>query len=244
MSRAPIACLSLLSLSFALAAPAARGQDGPFGALAREDGVGAPYALTVEDALWAARMITGESGGAGDVDDAAVLWCMINSYMLRPVRQTYPTFTSFVRAYCTPLQPHLKSQGAIDRHRRRGTPMVEVEPGKWQLRRHVELQTRPWARLSAGARDLVLRAFRGELPSPCGNATQFCSTATYFHDRHGRRPTDAEHEAFTEEWARSKGYTWFRVAGADPRSNCFFVERRFASLPAGVVVVQAPAGRP
>lgn len=240
MSRAAIACLFALSLT---ALAPARAQEGPFGVLARKDGSGAPYALTAEDALWAARMITGESGGAGDVDDAAVLWCMINSYMLRPVRQSYPTFTSFVRAYCTPLQPHLKAQGAIDRHRRRGTPMVEVAPGKWQLRRHVELQERPWARLSQGARDLVLRVFKGELPSPVANATQFCSTATYFHDRHGRRPTDAEHEAFTEEYARGKGYTWVRVAGANARSNCFFVERRFASLPEGVVVVQVSGRR-
>lgn len=239
-SRAAIACLFALSLA---AATPTRAQDGPFGVLARKDGVGQAYPLTEDDALWAARMITGESGGDGDVDDAAVLWCMINSYMLRPVRQTYPTFSSFVRAYCTPLQPYLKSQGAIDRHRRRGTPMVEVEPGKWQLRRHVELQERPWARLAPGARDLVERVFRGELPSPCGNATQFCSTATYFHDRNGRRPTDAEHVAFTEEWARGKGYTWFRVEGANARSNCFFVERRFASLPEGVVIAQAPRRR-
>ncbi|MCW8140948.1 MAG: hypothetical protein KIT58_18760 [Planctomycetota bacterium] len=230
-----------LALLLVVAAPALA-QEGRWGVLARKDGVGQPYALTAEDALWAARMVVGESGGKGGVDDAAVLWCMINSYMLRPVRDAYPTFSAFVRAYCTPLQPHLKAQGAIDRHRRRGTPMVEVEPGKWQLRRHVELQERPWAELPASARGLVERVFRGELPSPCANATQFCSTATYYHDRHGRRPTDEEHVEFTEAWAREKGYAWVRVEGADPRSNCFFVEKRFASLPEGVVVVQ-PAGR-
>lgn len=241
MSRTKIACLSALLVLLSLAP--ARAQDGPFGAITRADGAGRPYALTAEDALWAARMITGESGGAGGVDDAAVLWCMINSYTLRPVRDVYPTFSAFVRAYCTPLQPHLEAQGAIDRHRRRGTPMVEVAPGKWQLRRHVELQERPWARLAPGARALVERVFAGDLPSPCGNATQFCSTATYYHDRHGRRPSPAEHEAFTEAWARDKNYEWARVAGADPRANCFFVERRFASLPAGVVIVEAPARR-
>lgn len=237
--RAALAC-SLVLLTFA--APAAA-QEGPFGALTRKDGVGTPYTLTSEDALWTARMLVGESGGKGDVDDTAVLWCMINSYMLRPVRETYPTFHAFIRAYCTPLQPFLKAQGAIDRHVRRGTPMVEVQPGKWQLRRHVELQEREWAQLPASARALVERAFRGEVPSPCANATQFCSTATYFHDKHGRRPDDAEHAAYTEEYARTKKYTWVRVEGANARSNCFFVEERFTSLPAGVVVVQMQAQR-
>lgn len=230
-----------LALALALLLlPAARAQEGPFGAVARRDGQGAPYALSAEDALWSARMLVGESGGKGDVDDASVLWCMLNSYMLRPVREQYPTFSAFIRAYCTPLQPFLKAQGAIDRHKKRGTPMVEVEPGKWQLKRHVELQERPWDQLPATARALVQRVFAGEQPSPCGNATQFCSTATYFHDKHGRRPSDEEHVAFTEEWAKKKGYTWVRVEGADARSNCFFVEERFTKLPEGVVQVVAP----
>ncbi len=211
------------------------------GALVRRDGVGAPLPLAADDLPWAARMLVGESGGRGGTDDEAVLWCMLNSYTLRPVRELYPTFRAFVRAYCTPLQPWLKSQGAIDRHRRRGTPMVEVEPGRWQLRRHVELQRRPWAELPAGARELVARTFEGRGRSPCGNATQFCSTAVYFHDRHGRRPSDAEHRTFTEAFAREKGWTWVEVEGANPRANCFFVERRFAALPAPVVEVRPTA---
>ena len=227
-----------LTLAIALPASAEEGPAGPHGTLSRSDGVGKPYALTAEDALWAARMLVGEAGGADDVDSAAVLWCMMNSYMLRPLREEYPTFTAFVRAYCTPLQPYLKSPGAIERHRKRGTPMVEVEPGKFQLKRHVELQEKPWAKLPASARALVERVFKGEQASVCGNATQFCSTATYFHDKHGRKPTDAEHAEYTEEFAKGKGYTGFKVEGANARSNCFFVEKRFASLPAGVVVVK------
>lgn len=240
MMAAMLRLIALLTVSLlALAAPA-RAQEGPWGTVARADGVGAPYALTSEDALWAARMVLGEAGGEDDADNAAVLWCMLNSYMLRPVRKDYPTFRDFIRAYCTPLQPFLKSQGAIDRHRKRGTPMVEVEPGKWQLKRHVELQTRPWEKLPESARKLVLRVLRGEAKTVCGNATQFCSTATYFHDKHGRKPSDEEHAAYTEEYAKSKGWSWVRVPGSSPRSNCFFAERRFAGLPEGVVAVKPP----
>jgi hypothetical protein len=234
------ALVALVALVAVGPAPALA-EDGPsggYGTLARTDGVGKPYALTAEDALWAARMVVGEAGGDDDVDSAAVLWCMINSYMLRPLRDDYPTFTAFVRAYCTPLQPYLKSEGAIERHRKRGTPMVEVEPGKFQLKRHVELQERPWSKLPAGARALVERVFKGEQPSVCGNATQFCSTATYFQDKNGRKPGDAELVEYTEEYAKGKSWTWFRVEGSNARSNCFFVEKRFEKLPAGVVAVR------
>jgi hypothetical protein len=232
-----------LTLAIALAASLSAAADGdappgPFGKIARKDGKCEPYALSSDDALWAARMIVGESGGEGDQDDAAVLWCMINSYTLRPVKESYPTFTAFVRGYCTPLQPYLKSQGAIDRHKKLGTPMVEVEPGKWQLKRHVELQQKPWKDLPEKARRLVESVLTGKSPSPCGNSTQFCCTATYFRDKNGRKPSDDELTTYTEEYARSKKYEWFKVDGASMRSNCFFVEERFSKLPAGVVVIQ------
>jgi len=239
--------IALSSLAAALAAllalaPAASAQEGPLGVLARADGVGPSYTFSQEDALWAARMVVGESGGQGDQDDAAVLWCMLNSFTLRPVREAYPTFTAFVRGYCTPLQPYLKSKGPVERHKKLGTPMVEVEPGKWQLKRHVELQVKPWAELPAKARTLVSAILSGATPSPCGNATQFCCTATYFRDKNGRKPTDEELVAYTEAYAKEKSYEWVKVEGSSLRSNVFFVEARFAKLPQGVVVVKKKAG--
>ena len=233
--------LVLAALALLVAAPsAALAQDGPYGTIVRADGVGEAYALTQEDALWAARMLVGEAGGRDDPDSLAVLWSMLNSYTLRPVRKHYPTFAAFVRGYCTPLQPHLKAKGAIRRHQKRGTPMVEVEPGKWQLKRHVELQERDWTALPASARAVVERVFRGEQATPCSNATQFCSTAVYFRDRHDRSPNAEEHAAFTEEFAKGKRWRWARVEGASPKNNCFFVEERFANLPDGVVQIQPP----
>jgi len=225
----------------ALARPAAADDDapkGPFGTIACP-AKSFSYELTEEDALWAVRMLVGESGGEGDADDAAVLWCMLNSYAIRPLRG-YETFTAFIRAYCTPLQPYLKSQGAIDRHRKAKTPMVEVEPGRWQLKRHVDIQARPWAKLPARARELVLQVFRGEKASVCGNATQFCSTAVYFKDEHDRRPTDEEHRDYTRRYAEKKKWTWVEVEGANPRNNVFFEEQRFQDLPRPAVAVRKP----
>jgi hypothetical protein len=198
------------------------------------------YQLTAEDAVWAARMLVGEAGGRDDPDGAGVLWSMLNSYMIRPVQKHYPTFRAFIRAYCTPLQPYLKSKGAIHRHRKRGTPMVEVEPGKWQLERHVKIQERPWAELPKGARDLVLRVFTGQLQSVCGNATQFCSTRIYFRDRHDRNPTDDEHVAFTRTFAEGKTWRWVEVPGANAMKNCFFEELRFGELDRPAVRILPP----
>lgn len=234
------ATAGLLAALLAVTVPSRAQETGPWGTLRRKDGVGEPYRLTAEDALWSARMLVGEAGGKDDVDSTAVMWCMLNSYMLRPVRDRYPTFQQFIRAYCTPLQTFLSSKGALERHRRRGTKMVEVEPGKFQLERHVELQQRPWEKLPATARALVERVLRGKQPSVCANATQFCSTAVYFADEHGRRPTPQEHAEFTRAFAAKKTWVWVQVEGADPKNNVFFAEERFAQLPAGVVEVLAP----
>ncbi len=243
--KPPTALLLLLLAAPAAAAPQPGGPAaapdaprGPFGTVvcaAKEF----RYALTAEDALWTARMLVGESGGADDADNEAVVWCMLNSYAIRPLRM-FKSFTEFIRAYSTPLQPYLKSKAAIERHRKRKTPMVEVEPGKFQLKRHVEIQKRPWADLPAGARALVERIFTGKLSSVCGNATQFCSTAVYFQDAHDRRPTDEEHEKFTLEYAAKHKYVWRKVEGADPRKNCFFEEERYKELSRPAVKVVQP----
>ncbi len=222
-------------------APAAE-PTGPFGVLVCEAN-GVRYPLTPTDALWAARMLTGEAGGRDDADSAGVLWCMLNSYSIRNVRKRYPTLSAFVRAYCTPLQPWLKAKGVVNRHRRRGTPMEEVEPGRFQLVRHLTLQRKSWTQLSAGVRSLVLRVFRGQLPSVCRNATQFCSTAVYYRDKHSRRPNRAEHEVFTEAYAARKKYRWVVPEGSNVLKNVFFEELRFDHLPKPAVKILPPTRR-
>jgi hypothetical protein len=162
---------------------------------------------------------------------------MLNGYSLRPVRKKYPTFTAFMRAYCTPLQPHLTAQVTIERHRRWKTNMVEVSPGKWQLARHVRLQKRAWPDLPDGARAIVLRVFRGQSRNIAGNATRFLSTDIYFRDRHRRRPTPAELARFTEEYASENRWRWVRPHGADIRVNCFFEERAYQDVTWPAVVV-------
>ena len=59
-----------------------------------------------------------EAGGLEDANNAAV-WAMFNRYALF-TRRHYPTFTAFIRAYSTTLQPVLRSSRAAARHHWRG----------------------------------------------------------------------------------------------------------------------------
>ena len=64
------------------------------------------YAFTPEDLEWTAKLIVWEAGGRDDADNAAVLWAIFTRYGLVR-RRTYRTFTGFIRAHSTTLQPVL-----------------------------------------------------------------------------------------------------------------------------------------
>ncbi len=203
------------------------------------------YTFTADDLLWTARFLTGEAGGADNLDNAAVIWTMFNRFGLF-THSRYSTFHRFLRAYSTPLQRVLHSSGAARRHVHDPSFVTTGEryPGtdipKGQLRRFLQLQERPWDKLPRGARSLALRALQGGVPNPIGNATEFASTAVYFRDRHGKsaRLDEATWRQFTERYAASKRWTWIGdVAGLNQRNNAFFVDQRVAALPAGAVRV-------
>mgnify|MGYP006893842289 FL=1 len=121
--------------------------------------------------------------------------------------------------------------------------MEEVEPGQFQLVRHLKLQRKPWTSLTPGVRRLVERVFRGKLQTVCKNATQFCSTAVYYRDKHNRRPTREEHAVFTEAYATRKKYRWVVPEGSNVLKNVFFEELRFDRLPRPAVRVLPPSRR-
>ena len=161
---------------------------GPFGTLTLNAPGRTPfsYRFTAEDALWTAKLVTLEAGGRADSASAAVVWAMFNRYAL--VRHTlYPTFHSFIRAYSTTLQPVLLNWRAAQRHLDSpefvpsgGTYTTKgAPPGipKGQLRRHLDFQARPWARIGGPARSLTLDALRGSLQNPgIGLSSEFVST--------------------------------------------------------------------
>lgn len=222
------------------------------------------YPFTPEDALWTARMLEGEAGGSDDLDNLAVIWAMINRYAFFTHRN-YPTFSEFIRAYSTPLQPVLRSWRAAQRHadtpgfvRTGGTydPPAPPRLPKGQTRRHLDLQARSWNQLSPGARALTERVLRGEAPSPIGTASEFLSTRIIFKQNHGgREPNLTEWREFTTGFKRNKGFQWIGdVPKLNQMKNAFFTRTlrvrprdpaspRYADLPPNTVQVVPHPGQ-
>lgn len=81
-------------------------------------------------------------------ENRAVIAAMLNRFALFTHR-VYPTFTSFIRAYSTPLQPALHNKN-VARHNMndpRFEPLGGTYPGtdipRDQLKRHIALQKTP-----------------------------------------------------------------------------------------------------
>jgi hypothetical protein len=170
---------------------------------------------------------------------------MLNRYALF-THKHYPTFHQFLRAYSTPLQPVLKSWGAARRHMhkdsfvRTGGTYAPKHPEipRGQLQHHLDLQKTPWSRLPQGARIVAEAALKGQLRNPIGLASEFGSTYVYFHDRHGRYPSDEEWRKFTEAYARTKKWVWAGpIPGLNQKRNALFIQAVLAKLPRDTVRV-------
>jgi len=209
------------------------------------------YRFTPEDVLWMARFIVGETGGRDDLATRAVIWAMFNLFRLLAHRY-YPTFHAFLRSYSSPLQAVLRNKGAARRHmnnpdfvRVGGTYEGTTIP-RGQLGRFLRLQATPWIQLPATARSLALRAAKGQIASPIGNATEFANTRVYFRDSTGRNPASYdEWRRFTTDFARRRGLVWIgNVPGLNQAGgNTFFIRQTVATLPRGAVRIALPAVR-
>jgi hypothetical protein len=231
---------------------------GPLGTLAfdRPGKQTFRYTFTPDDLLWTARFIKGEAGGRDDPGNHAVIWAMLNRYAYF-THSRYPSFSAFLRAYSTPLQRVLNSKAAAARHAHKpefiktgGEYPLEVPPHgqripRGLLRQHHELQRAPWQQLPSSARALALRALSGGQPNPgIGNASEFAETATYYRQKNGVWPSEAQWRTYSQALASSKGWTWI---GDLPglvqfRKNTFFLDNRARTLPA--VRVLAPGHTP
>jgi hypothetical protein len=208
------------------------------------------YPFTSEDLVWTAKLLVHEAGGRDDPDNAAVLWAMFNRYALFTHR-AFRTFTDFVRAYSTTLQPVLRNSRAAARHmhkppteyiRTGGTyPGTNIPRG--QLKRHIDIQKAPWHTIKAPARALATKALTGALPNPgIGLASEFASTRIYFKQHHGRDPSPDEWRRYTTDLAARKRWRWIGdVTGLNQMKNAFFLDERAVGLPADAVRIEPPA---
>lgn len=204
------------------------------------------YQLTPEDLIWSAKLLVHEAGGEDDVENRAVLWSMLNRYALF-THGSYPTFTAFIRAYSTTLQPVLRSRQAAERHYCKGDAVFRRTGGYYpgsqvprgQLVRHLQIQAARWDQVKASARSLATRVLRGEVPNPgIGLASEFASTWVFYRQRHGVSPTREQWEQYTRDLARRRNLVWVPLPGVAPQSNVFFVQQRVADLPAGTVAIR------
>ena len=195
---------------------------GPYGTLTLNAPGRKPfsYRFTAEDALWTAKLVILEAGGRPNADSAAVIWAMFNRYALGR-HKLYKTFSGFIRAYSTTLQPVLNSWQAAQRHQNNpdfvpsgGTYTKGTHP------RHPQGTAEAAPRVSgarvgnlpAEARSLTLDSLRGSLPNPgIGAASQFVSTRILWKQAHktkGSRPSSSGAPLRRASRPEKEPYAW------------------------------------
>ncbi|MDT3446926.1 hypothetical protein [Pseudofrankia sp. BMG5.37] len=224
---------------------------GPFGTIVVDvPGREFTYRFTAEDVVWTAKLVELET--SDPQNRLAVVWAMVNNYALfaHKIRK-FSTFTEFIRAYSTTLQPVLVNVAAAKAHY--GNPGSQYEPvegagtyqgttiPRGQLKRHRDFQKIPWAEIPAASRALAERALKGYAGNPgIGNASKFGSSRIWWKRKHHTRaePTKEEWKQYTQQVVCDPPCSWIgEIPGLDQMSNAFFLDHRARSLPPNAVRV-------
>jgi hypothetical protein len=209
------------------------------------------YNFTQDDVEWTAKLITGEASARDDLSTRAVIAALLNRYALFTNR-VYPTFTAFIRAYSTPLQPVLRNKNVAEWHYKNNRQNFQSIDGTYpgtniprgQLKRHLALQRTPWNQLSDTARRIALEALTGSMPDTgIGLASEFASTWILYGRRVGNQNrTEAGWLNYTQNFKRDKGWRWIgHKPNLEQKRNAFFIDPRAANLPPGSVRVDKPS---
>ncbi len=115
--------------------------------------------VTDDDALWAGRMLLGESGANAWVTNEgyAVLWTMLNRWVQTAVAGTLPkmTFGEFLQRYSKAINPAFLHGGSRD---------VTPEETEQERRRAVR-RTLSWRQMPSELRKIVYNVLAGRVPS-------------------------------------------------------------------------------
>jgi murein DD-endopeptidase MepM/ murein hydrolase activator NlpD/peptidoglycan hydrolase-like protein with peptidoglycan-binding domain len=209
------------------------------------------YNVTQDDLEWTAKLITGEASARDDLSTRAVIAALLNRFALFTNR-VYPTFTAFIRAYSTPLQPVLRNKNVADWHYKNNRQNFQSVDGTYpgtniprgQLKRHLVLQRTPWKQLTNTARRIALEALTGRMPDTgIGLASEFASTWILYGRRVGNQNrTEAGWLNYTQNFKRDKGWRWIgHKPNLEQKRNAFFIDPRAANLPPGSVRVDKPS---
>ncbi|MCP4602367.1 MAG: peptidoglycan-binding protein [Proteobacteria bacterium] len=115
-----------------------------------------------DTALWAARMCIGEGGKNRSKQKAsAMMWSLMNRWMLHPARRHWPTYLYLMRRFSQPINPRWQKGGDLAR-RYEGTKYCT--PAKLKRRAHISSLT--WEQIPQRIAE-VIRAFQaGTNPPP------------------------------------------------------------------------------
>ncbi|MCP4680521.1 MAG: hypothetical protein GY854_34565 [Deltaproteobacteria bacterium] len=115
-----------------------------------------------ETALWAARMIVGEGGKKCTRNKAAaMLWAVLNRWILHPARRHWPSYLYLMRRFSQPINPRWQKGGDLAR-KHAGTK--HCTPARF--RRREQISSLAWDEIPEPIVEVV-RAFQaGMLPPP------------------------------------------------------------------------------
>lgn len=115
-----------------------------------------------DTALWMARMCVGEGGLKCSVDKAAaMLWALMNRWMLWDKRHVYPSYKSLMRAFSQPINPRWQRGGDLAI---KWEDTTFASPAK--LKRRERICSYQWSEIPKRIRDAVSDFQSGKLFPP------------------------------------------------------------------------------
>lgn len=130
---------------------------------------GKEYVITDDDALWLARMVVGEGGrNASDEKIRALLWAIMNRFLLHPGQRNRSTLKSILQAFSQPINPRWDGvdEGDDDFCAPGGKYYGTEYCSQARLNRRKEIMSLSWSSIPKRIQQAVDQFRSGELPQP------------------------------------------------------------------------------
>lgn len=125
------------------------------------------YVIQPEDRIWLARMIYGEAGASPSIEEMrAVLWALMNRFMLIPAQREKSSLVDMIRAFSQPINPCWDGEGEGDFCVLGGKYYGTKYCSASKLERRRRVTSMPWEQIPAKIRGAVLAFEKGDLSYP------------------------------------------------------------------------------
>jgi hypothetical protein len=131
-------------------------------------------------------MVVGEGGNnASDQKKRALLWAMLQRYMLLSPYRSWGTFTKVIRGFSQPVNPiwdgvrDALDAGRTDRCAPGGDKYGKPECSQTKLDRRKHVTALSWSQIPKHIQDAVRMLQKGELPYPSGVSQRINNWASY-----------------------------------------------------------------